>query len=317
MTDLYPLIECYESGLLDVGDGNQVYWEVAGNPHGKPAVVMHGGPGQGCAPGMRRGFDPARYRVVTFDQRGCGKSVPHASDISTDMSVNTTHHLIRDIELLRIHLGIERWLVSGGSWGVTLALAYAEQFSMQVSELVLSSITTCSRTEIDWIYQGLGKEFPEEYERFLAVLTPENRINGFYSAYSKLMASDGPSRIAAAKAWLRWENVILSREPNPPPVAVDRDLTRDDIAFVRICAHYCEHAVWLEEGQIIKDAPRLAGIPGVLIHGSLDLTCRAEIARDLAAAWPNAKLVLLDDAGHLATPSRRSQLVAALDGFAL
>src|SRR6266540_2996414 len=231
MVGSYPPIEPYEQGMLDVGDENLVYWEVCGNPGGKPALVVHGGPGSGCSTGMRRAFDPDRYRVVLFDQRGCGRSTPHASDPATDMNRNTTGHLLADMERLRGHLGVDRWLLSGGSWGSTLILAYAERYPQRVSEIVISGVTTTRRSEIDWLY-----------------------------------------RAVAANDWCAWEDAVVSLEPNGKPNPYSDRPPAALLALVRICAHYFAHGAWLEEGALLRDAGRLAGIPGVLIHGRLDLS---------------------------------------------
>ncbi|GAB3143905.1 prolyl aminopeptidase [Amycolatopsis stemonae] len=307
MAELFPLNEPDAQGLLDVGDGHRIHWETSGNPAGKPAVVLHGGPGQGSTPGMRRVFDPARYRVVLLDQRGCGRSVPHAT---TSVRDNTTDHLVADLEKLREHLGIERWLVTGGSWGTTLALVYAERFPERVTELVLSAISTTRRSEIDWLYRGVGRFFPEEWARF--TLGAEDDV----AAYAQLMSSPDPSvRDRAAAAWWRWENVVLSLEPGAAPVTEEPvdDATR---AFVTLTTHYYANAGWLEEGAVIRDAGRLAGIPGVLIHGRLDLSCPVTTAVELAEAWPGAELFVDDHSGHRGSDVKRDWKLAALDRFA-
>jgi proline iminopeptidase len=315
--DLYPPIEPHDRGMLDVGDGNVVAWEVSGAPDGKPAVVLHGGPGQGCAPNMRRAFDPRRYRIVLFDQRGCGRSTPHASAPATDMRFNTTHHLIGDMEALRAHLGVERWLVSGGSWGSTLALAYAQRYPARVSEIVLNAVTTSRRSEAKWLYGGLARFFPEAWERFAGHVPEAKNAADVISAYAARMEAPDPAvRLAAARAWCAWEDAALSLEPNPDAGLFGGLATNDLLAFVRICTHYLRHGAWLEEGALIRDAPRLAGIPGVLIHGRRDLTCPVDTAWALARAWPGAELVVLDDAGHLRSDSKRAALLRALDGFA-
>ncbi|MFI5585654.1 prolyl aminopeptidase [Amycolatopsis sp. NPDC051758] len=310
MIELFPPIEPYDHGLLNVGDGHHVYWETCGNPGGKPAVVLHGGPGQGCAPGMRRMFDPARYRVVLLDQRGCGRSRPHAAHPVTSLRHNTTDHLVADLERLRERLGIERWLVTGGSWGTTLALVYAERFPHRVSEIVVSAISTTRRSEIDWLYRGAGRFFPEEWAKF------SPGAEDVVGAYARLMADpDAAVRHRAAAAWSRWEDVVLSLEPGAPPV---RDEPLDDaaLAFVRLTTHYYAHAGWLAEGAVIRDAGRLAGIPGVLIHGRLDLSCPVTTAWELAEAWPGAELLVDDHSGHRASDVKRAWKLAALDRFA-
>jgi proline iminopeptidase len=317
VAELYPPIEPFEQGLLDVGDGNQIYWEVSGNPAGTPAVLVHGGPGTGSSPGMRRGFDPERYRAVLFDQRGCGRSTPHASDPATDMRANTTAHLVADMERLREHLRIERWLVTGGSWGSTLALAYAEQHPERVRAIVLIAVTTTRRSELDWLYRGVGRFFPAEWQRFRAGVPPHERDGDLLAAYARLMEHpDADVRERAAHDWCAWEDAVLSGEPegSPAPFGDRPDAAR--LALVRICAHYFSHAAWLEEGQLIRAADRLAGIPGVLIHGRRDLSGPAVTAWELAQAWPDATLHLLEATGHQATGESRARLLAALDGFA-
>jgi len=315
MVELYSPIEPYDHGRLDVGDGNLVYWETCGNPEGRPALVVHGGPGTGCSPGMRRPFDPARYRIVLFDQRGSGRSTPHASDPATDLGVNTTEHLLADMERLREHLGIERWLLHGGSWGSTLVVAYAERYPHRVSEIVLASISLSRRSEIDWLYHGARRLFPGEWERFSA---GAGHAENLVTAYSRLMENPDPRvRADAVKTWCTWEDAVLSLEPNARPgVHGDVEPSDSQYAFVRICAHYYAHAAWLAEDALLRDAGRLAGIPGVLIHGRLDLSCPLETAWELARAWPDAELVALDDCGHLRSDSKREQLLKALDGFA-
>ena len=316
MVELYPPIEPYDQGMLGVGDGNQVYWETCGNPDGKPAVVVHGGPGQGCSPNMRRGFDPERYRVVLFDQRGCGRSTPHAADPTTDMRHNTTEHLIADMEGLRDHLGIDRWLVNGGSWGSTLALAYAERFPRRVSEMVLSAITTSRRSESDWLYRGAARFFPGEWEQFQAAVPVADRGGDLFAAYARLMENpDALVRERAAVAWCAWEDAVLSLETNDPRPYRDKP-TLAMLAFVRICAHYAANGAWLEEGELLRDAHRLAGIPGVIIHGRQDMSCPFETAWALARRWPDAELFAPMDSGHLASTTKRARLLRALDEFA-
>jgi proline iminopeptidase len=308
-------IEPYDHGMLDVGDGNRVYWEQCGDPDGKPALVVHGGPGSGCSTGMRRSVDPARYRVVLFDQRGCGRSVPHASDPATDMSVNTTWHLIADMERLREHLGIERWLLFGGSWGSTLALAYAERHPERVSEIILVSVTMTRRLEIDWLYRGVGRFFPEEWERFRAYVPDAD--GDLVGAYAQLMEHPDPAvRLRTAQEWTAWEDAVISLEEKGRPGAYS-DRPRDALLeFVRICTHYFSHAAWLEEGAILRDAGRLAGIPGALIHGRLDLGGPLDTAWHLARAWPDATLHAVADSGHTGSTAMRERIAAAADAFA-
>lgn len=317
MVQPYPPIEPYAQGMLDVGEDNLVYWETCGNPDGKPALVVHGGPGAGCSPGMRRAFDPARYHVVLFDQRGCGRSRPHASDPDTDMSRNTTQHLIADMELLREHLGIDRWLLQGGSWGSTLILAYAQRHPERVSEIVIPSVTTTRRSEIDWLYRGVARFFPEQWERFRAGVPEPDRDGNLLAAYARLMEHPDPGvRERAANSWCAWEDAVLSLEPaGRRGVLGDRPLAAR-LAFGRICAHYFAHAAWLDEGALIRDAGRLAGIPGVLLHGRLDLSGPPHTAWELARAWPDAELVIFDGSGHQGNDAMRDRMLKALDAFA-
>jgi proline iminopeptidase len=317
MTELYPPIEPYDQGLLDVGDGNLVYWETCGNRDGKPAVLVHGGPGQGCTPNMRRTFDPERYRAVLFDQRGCGRSTPHASDPAASMRHNTTDHLVADMERLREHLGIDRWLVIGGSWGTTLALVYAERYPHRVSEILVSAIWASRRREIDWLYRGVARFFPEEWERFRNGAGGTGPGGDLVAAYARLMEDPDPQvRSQAAGSWRSWEDVVLSLEPNAKLPAGGEPPDDDVLAFVRICSHYYAHAGWLADNAVIRDAGRLAGIPGVLIHGRLDLSCPVDTAWELARAWPGAELLIDDHSGHRGSDTKRAWMLGALGRFA-
>lgn len=317
MVEFYPPIEPYDQGLLDVGDGNLVYWETCGNPAGKSAVMVHGGPGQGCSPNMRRMFDPDRYRAVLFDQRGCGRSTPHASDAATDMRYNTTDHLVSDMEQLREHLGIDRWLLTGGSWGTTLALIYAERHPDRVSEIMLSAISTTRRSEIDWLYRGVSRFFPEQWERFRNGAAGADRDGDLLAVYAQLMEDPDPRvRSRAASCWRTWEDVVLSLEPTAKPPVRSEEPDDDVLAFVRICAHYYSHAGWLDENAVINDAGKLARIPGVLIHGRLDLSCPVDTAWELARAWPGAELLIDDHSGHRGSDTKRAWILSTLGRFA-
>ncbi|MEV0345122.1 prolyl aminopeptidase [Nonomuraea sp. NPDC050680] len=314
---MYPPIEPYDHGHLDTGDGHLVYWEVCGNPQGKPALVVHGGPGSGCTPGQRRGFDPERYRIILFDQRNCGRSLPHASDPATDLSTNTTHHLIADMERLREHLGVDRWLLYGGSWGSTLMLAYAETHPARVSEMVICGVTMTRRSETDWLYNGVGRYFPEQRQRFREGVPESDRDGDVLAAYARLMSDPDPAvRAKAAHDWVTWEDTVISMEVNGKPNAYSDRPPLALLAFVRICAHYFSNAAWLEEGILLREADKLAGIPGVLIHGRFDLGSPLETSWDLAQRWPDARLVVVDDSGHTGSGTMREQVMAALDGFA-
>src|SRR6266540_1006673 len=297
MAERNPEIEPYEHGMLDVGDGQRLYWEVCGSPNGKPAVVLHGGPGSGCTPGLRRYFDPAAYRIVLFDQRGAGRSVPNAGDPAVDLSTNTTHHVVADIELLREHLGVERWLVWGGSWGATLALAYAERNPQRVTEVVLASVTMTRPADIHWLYRGVGRFLPEEWARFRDGVPAAERDGDLVDAYRRLLNHRDPTvREKAARDWCDWEDAVVSLEPD-----YERNPRYDDprfrMAFARIVTHYFHHNAWLEHGILVRDAHRHYGIPGVLVHGRLDLASPPATAWELAEAWPAARLELVGT-GH-------------------
>lgn len=313
---LYSATRPYAQGMLEVGDGNRVYWETCGNPDGKPAVIVHGGPGSGCRPGQGRTFDPERYLLVLFDQRGCGRSTPHASNPATDMRNNTTAHLIADMDLIREHLGIGRWLLYGYSWGSTLSLAYAEQYPRRVSEIVLSSVTTTRRAEIDWLYRGVGRFFPEQWERFLAGAPGTRRDGDIVAAYARLVEDpDLAVREKATADWCAWEDAVLSGETNGGAVYAARPAAAR-VAFVRICSRYFASGAWLEDGVLLREAHRLAGIPGVLIHGRLDMGGPLETAWQLARAWPGAELTVVEDAGHLGNEAEVNHVMDALRRFA-
>jgi proline iminopeptidase len=314
---LYPEIEPYDHGMLDVGDGNQMYWEVCGNPGGKPAVMLHGGPGSGCAPHWRRCFNPDAYRVVLFDQRGCGRSTPHASDPAVKLTLNTTQNLIEDIEHLRTHMGIEKWLVAGGSWGSTLAVAYAERFPKRVSEMVLFSVVTTSQREVRWVTHDVGRYFPAEWARFRDGVPAAGRHDDLVGAYYWLLHDrDQAVREKAARDWCTWEDahVAITSNHRPDPRYED---ARFRMAFARLVTHYWHHAAFLEDGALLRDAGRLSGIPGILIHGRMDLSSPLDIPTQLNAAWPGSELVVIDNAGHGAgQPGIQHAAISALDRFA-
>jgi proline iminopeptidase len=294
----FPVTEPYEVGMLDVGSGHRLHWELSGNPDGKPAVVLHGGPGSGSSRGFRRWFDPAVYKVVLFDQRNCGQSTPHASEPDVDLSTNTTSDLIDDCERIRSHLGIDRWLVWGGSWGSTLGLAYAEAHPEHVTEMVLVSVVTTTRHEVEWVTRAMGRVFPEEWARFRDVVPEAERDGDLSAAYSRLLHADDPLvRERAAEAWCAWEDTHVATYPGYEPDPRYED-PRFRMCFARIVTHYWSHAAFLEEGQLLRDAHRLQGIPAVLITGRLDISGPPDVGWQLHCIWPDAELVLVDEAGH-------------------
>lgn len=312
MPMLYPPLEPYESGMLDVGDGHRVRYERCGTPGAKSAVFLHGGPGGGIAPDHRRLFDPALYDVLLFDQRGCGGSTPHAG-----LEANTTWHLVADIERLRALAGVERWLVFGGSWGSTLALAYAETHPERVSELVLRGIYTCTRPELDWYYRfGVSEMFPDKWARFVAPIPPEERGDLLAAYHRRLTGDDPEARLAAARAWSLWEGETITLLPDPANSA-QHDEGHFALAFARLETHYFVHDCWLEPGQLLRDAARLRSIPGTIVHGRYDMPCPARYAWALHQAWPKADFHLVEGAGHAwSEPGIRDQLISALDRYA-
>ncbi|MFD5437289.1 prolyl aminopeptidase [Kitasatospora sp. NPDC127067] len=320
MTEPYPLYEPYAQGLLDVGDGQLIHWNASGDPAGRPAVVVHGGPGSGHSPGTRRYFDPKRYHLVQFDQRGCGLSRPAAADPSTSLEHNTTAHLIADMERLREHLGIDKWLLYGGSWGSTLILAYAQAHPERVSAIVICGVTMTRPEETDWLYRGVGRFLPAAWEAFRDFLPPADRDGDTFellAAYSRLLNStDEPVRRAAANAWATWEDAVISHETLGKPNAYTDRPSDELMAFTRITAHYFSHRAFLPDGQLLRDAGRLSGIPGELIHGRLDLGGPVDTAWQLVKAWPDARLTVIDDSGHTGSPRMRDAILAAIGRFA-
>ncbi|XVV07981.1 prolyl aminopeptidase [Actinosynnema sp. CA-248983] len=304
---MYPEIEPYDHGMLDVGDGHQVYWEVCGNPEGKPAVVLHGGPGSGCSTNVRRYFDPDAYRVVLFDQRGCGRSTPHAGAPVADLSTNTTDHLIADMELLREFLGIQRWQLFGASWGAVLGLVYAVRHPERVSELVLAGVATGRQAEVDLLVTGLGPMFPEAHARFRAFA---GGADDLCAAYAKLL-HDPSVQQQAADEWCAWEDAMLPLTPNDPRM----DPPEYRLAFARLVTHYWANGSFIPDGYVLANADRLAGIPGVLVQGELDLGNLVGTPWLLAHAWPDAELVLIRDTAHGGSASMTEARIAATDRF--
>lgn len=309
---LYPEIEPFETGFLETGEGHRVYWERAGTKGAKPAVFLHGGPGGGFSAKHRRLFDPALYDVILFDQRGCGRSTPFAS-----LENNTTWHLVADIERLREMIGAEKWLVFGGSWGSTLALAYAQTHPQRVSELVVRGIYMLTKAELDWYYQfGVSEMFPEKWEGFIAPI-PEAERGDMVAAYRKrLVGEDREEQLRCAKAWSLWEGetITLLPEPETADAFLDPDYA---LAFARIENHYFTHAGWLEEGQLLRDAGKLADIPGTIIHGRYDMPCPMRYAWLLHKAWPKADFHMIEGAGHAySEPGILDRLIRATDMYA-
>lgn len=312
LRNLYPAIDPYEIGMLDVGDGHTVYFERVGKPGGKPVVFLHGGPGGGISSDHRRLFDPERYDILLFDQRGCGRSTPHAS-----IESNTTWHLVNDIERLRQHIGVAKWMVFGGSWGSTLGLTYAQTHPDRVSELILRGVYTLTQAEIDWYYQfGVSEMFPDKWAAFQAPI-PEAERHDMVAAYHRRLVGDDPvAQLEAAKAWTIWEGETITLLPDPAFSAPFRD-GHYALAFARLENHYFSHRAWLEEGQLLANADRLKGIPGVIVHGRYDMPCPARYALALHQAWPDSEFHLIEGAGHAwSEPGILDQLIRATDRFA-
>jgi len=295
---MFPPIEPYRTGYLKVGDGHQIYWEECGNPGGKPVVILHGGPGSGCTPNNRRYYDPERWRIVLFDQRNCGRSKPHASETDIDLSTNTTHHLILDIEQLRNELKIEKWAIQGASWGATLALAYAETHPERVSELILLSATSGRRSETDLLTYGLGRMFRDAWKELQDFATQDPTDGPILDKMHRLLFS--PLQEEAATAWCNWEMAILPTAKAPFPRYADPKFR---LAFARLVTHFWQNGSWLEEGQLLRNAKKIAHIPGVILQGRLDLGNLSGTPWELAAALPNLKLIFVEESGHEGSPT--------------
>ncbi len=310
---LYPPIECFNSGRLKVSDLHEIYYEESGNPEGKPAVFLHGGPGGGSEPKQRCFFHPDKYRIILFDQRGCGKSTPYAC-----LEGNTTWDLVADIEKLRTHLGIDRWQVFGGSWGSTLALAYAQTHPARVTELVLRGIFLLRKQEIDWFYQrGASIIYPDAWESYIGHIPESERSDLLQAYYNRLTADDPQVRLAAARVWSGWEGRTSKLIPEQEFVG---HYEEDEfaLAFSRIEAHYfVNHGFLQTDDQLLRDAHRIRGIPGVIVQGRYDVVCPMESAWALHRAWPEADMIITPDSGHSAfEPPNSRALVAATDRFA-
>ncbi|NQX12614.1 prolyl aminopeptidase [Microbacteriaceae bacterium VKM Ac-2855] len=317
MRSFYPEIEPFHTGMLDVGDGHQLYWEASGNPEGKPVVFLHGGPGAGTNPNHRRLFDPEKYRIILFDQRMCGKSTPHASEPDADLATNTTWYLVSDIEKLREYLDIETWQVFGGSWGSTLALAYAEAHPERVTEVILRGIFTLRQAELEWFYEGgAAALFPDLWEKYIAVVPPAERGSYIAAFYRMLNDPDPAVHGPAGVAWTTWEASTITLLQRPELVEAWSQ-PEYALAFARIENHFFVHNGWFEEGQLIADAGVLRNIPGVIVQGRYDICTPAFTAWDLHNAWPEADFRLIPDAGHaFDEPGILDALIEATDRFA-
>ncbi len=312
MNCLYPPIEPYNHGWLDVGDGHSIYYEESGNPHGKPCLFVHGGPGGGASPEARQFFNPEHYRIIIFDQRGCGRSTPHA-----DLHANTTWHLVADMERLREMLNVEQWLVFGGSWGSTLSLAYAQSHPQAVTELVLRGIFLLRPSEIHWFYQqGASELYPDSWENYLAPIPSEERDNLLRAFHKRLTSDNEHIRLEAARAWSVWEASASFLMQNPAFMEkLDEPLAA--MAMARIeCHYFMNDGFFNDENQILNNIDRIRHIPCVIVQGRYDVVCPPRTAWDLHQAWPEADYQLIPDAGHSAfDPSNAKALVAATDRY--
>lgn len=312
MTDLFPEIEPYQTGRLKVSSIHEIYFEEAGNPEGQPILFVHGGPGGGIEPSYRRFFDPKHYRIVLFDQRGCGKSTPYA-----DLRENTTWDLVADIEKLRAHLGIEQWIVFGGSWGSTLSLIYAETHPGRVNGLILRGIFLCRKEEIRWFYQnGASFIFPDAWDAYFNHIPPEERHDLVHAYYKRLTSEDDKTRVEAAKTWSTWEGATSRLIPDSKMIE-HSGLEEFAVAFARIECHYFTNGIWLErDNQIIEDIGKIRHIPCEIVHGRYDVVCPVKNAWDLHKAWPESRLHITPDAGHSAKePGNLTKLLEIAERF--
>lgn len=296
--DRFPPVEPHDSGWLPVGDGHELYWETVGNPAGEPAVVLHGGPGSGCRAVDRRLFDPTTFRVVLFDQRACGRSRPLADSAAADLATNTTDHLIADIEALRTHLRIQRWIVVGSSWGVTLGLAYAQRHPERVSRMVLAAVTAGRRSETEWITRDMRRVFPREWDEFSSLVPVTERGGDLAAAYARLLEDPDPDVVdQAVLSWCRWEDTHVSLTPGAEPRLQLMPAQQRQV-FARLVSHYWSHGCFLDHAPILDNMATLQHTPAVLIHGHHDVSSPLDTAWDLHRQWPASDLVVLDDAGH-------------------
>lgn len=295
---MFPAIDPFATGYLPVTDGNEIYWEASGNPGGKPALYLHGGPGSGIMTRYRQFFDPDRFLIVSLEQRGCGRSRPLATDPEADLSTNTTAALIADIEALRRHLGVQAWLLYGGSWGTTLALAYAQAHPERVTEMILAAVTSTTASEVEWVTEQMGRIFPREWEQFAAASGARDGER-LVDAYYRLITDVDPQvRARAARAWCTWEDVHVSLDPRHVPNPRYEDPHFREL-FATLVIHYWKHAAFIEaEGLLANNMGRIAGIPAVLIHGRLDVSSPLETAWRLHRAWPASELVVVENDGH-------------------
>ncbi len=305
---LYPQIEPFDQRMLDVGDGHRIYVEQCGHPQGAPVIVLHGGPGGGCSPAMRRYFDPAHYRIILFDQRGCGRSRPHAS-----VTANTTWHLVADIERIRAALGIDRWIVFGGSWGATLALIYGETHPDRAVHLVLRGVFLATQAELDWFYGGgAGAFWPDRWREFVSLVPEDERADLIAAYHKRLFSGDTVEEVRFARAWAAWENALASVESHGFGGDAPGDYAR---AFARLENHYFTHNAFLDEdGQILRDIARLDDVPGTIVQGRLDMICPPVSAWRLAERWRRCDLRMIPVAGHaLSEPGISAELMRVMD----
>ncbi len=313
---LFPEIEPYDHGIISVGEGNQIYWETCGNSQGKPALVIHGGPGSGATPWWRRLFDPRKYRIILFDQRNCGKSTPNASEPRVDLSSNNTGNLIQDIEKLRKHLKIDQWLVLGGSWGSTLSIAYAEDFPEHVSELVLFGVTTGRRSEFNWMFRGgVATFFPDQWRELVAGILDEYSSLDIVESYQRMLFDSDPDvRDRAASSWCKWESATADW---PPKGAVQKRFLdpRFSLAFARIVTHFVRHNAWLPDNALIDNSSCLSETPLLMINGRYDFQSPIGNAYALKDKLPHAELIVVDNSGHTPEVSINKELVRGTTKF--